>query len=207
VTSALEGGGWSAPRPDRRPRPQGRSGRVRKIAPLPGFDPRTVQSVASCYTDWTYPAHGDIKALHFMYFISALHGLDNLLLVPKNILCVFDYLYTYLSEIHLTMIYRHYRSAEKSLDTRWCCPYSQVIFAPPVITINVTVFSEKWTIKDVEGCDNDLISVWTQIFKSRAWEKAGTIAVIDAHTLQPLMDIMKSSCHRQCTPWTWNVLA
>ena len=31
--------------------PQGRSGRVRKISPLPGFDPRTVQPVASRYTD------------------------------------------------------------------------------------------------------------------------------------------------------------
>ena len=31
--------------------PQGRSGRVRKISPPPGFDPRTVQHVASRYTD------------------------------------------------------------------------------------------------------------------------------------------------------------
>jgi hypothetical protein len=31
--------------------PQGRSGRVRKISRLPGFDPRTVQPVASRYTD------------------------------------------------------------------------------------------------------------------------------------------------------------
>jgi hypothetical protein len=31
--------------------PQGRSGRVRKIPPQPGIDPRTVQPVASCYTD------------------------------------------------------------------------------------------------------------------------------------------------------------
>ena len=30
--------------------PQGRSGRVRKIAPTPGFDPRTVQPVANRYT-------------------------------------------------------------------------------------------------------------------------------------------------------------
>jgi hypothetical protein len=37
--------------------PQGRSGRVRKISPLPGFDPRTVQPVASRYTDWAIPAH------------------------------------------------------------------------------------------------------------------------------------------------------
>ena len=31
--------------------PQGRSGRVRKIFLLPGFDPRTVQPVVSHYTD------------------------------------------------------------------------------------------------------------------------------------------------------------
>ena len=32
--------------------PQGRSGQVRKISPPPGFDPQTVQPVASRYTDW-----------------------------------------------------------------------------------------------------------------------------------------------------------
>jgi hypothetical protein len=31
--------------------PQERSGFLRKISPLPGFDPRTVQPIASCYTD------------------------------------------------------------------------------------------------------------------------------------------------------------
>ena len=38
--------------------PQGRSGRVRKISPPPGFDPRTVQPVASSYTDWAIPEEG-----------------------------------------------------------------------------------------------------------------------------------------------------
>ena len=33
-------------------RPQGRSGRVRKISPPPGFDPRTVQLVESRYNDY-----------------------------------------------------------------------------------------------------------------------------------------------------------
>ena len=37
-------------------RPQSRSGHVRKIAPPPGLDPRTVQSVASPCTDYTIPA-------------------------------------------------------------------------------------------------------------------------------------------------------
>jgi len=37
--------------------PQGRSGQVRKISPSTGFDPRTVQPVVSCYTNWAIPAH------------------------------------------------------------------------------------------------------------------------------------------------------
>jgi hypothetical protein len=36
--------------------PRALSGRVRKISPPPGFDPRTVQPVASHYTDWAIPA-------------------------------------------------------------------------------------------------------------------------------------------------------
>jgi hypothetical protein len=42
-------GGWMDPR--------GRSGRVLKISPPPGFDPRTVQPVASRYTDWAIAVH------------------------------------------------------------------------------------------------------------------------------------------------------
>ena len=36
--------------------PQGRSVRVRKISPPLEFDPRTVQPVASRYTNWAIPA-------------------------------------------------------------------------------------------------------------------------------------------------------
>ena len=66
MTTTLEGGERSASRPGRSlPRgkswyplyrrlggPQGRSGQVRKISPPPGFDPRTVQPVASRYTNY-----------------------------------------------------------------------------------------------------------------------------------------------------------
>ena len=69
MTTALEGGEGSASLPGRslhpgRTRdplyrrldgPQGRSGQVRKISPPPGFDPRTVQPVASHYTYWAIP--------------------------------------------------------------------------------------------------------------------------------------------------------
>jgi hypothetical protein len=37
--------------------PQGQSGQVQKISPPPGFDPWTVQLIASRYTDWAIPAH------------------------------------------------------------------------------------------------------------------------------------------------------
>jgi hypothetical protein len=41
--------------------PQGRYGRVWKISPPPGFDPRTVQPVASCYTDCAVQTHGVVE--------------------------------------------------------------------------------------------------------------------------------------------------
>jgi hypothetical protein len=63
-------GEWSTPDPGRFIRgketryplyrnldgPQGRSRQVRKILPPPGFHHRTVQPVASRYTDWAIPA-------------------------------------------------------------------------------------------------------------------------------------------------------
>ena len=46
--------------------PQGRSGQVRKISPPPEFDPRTVQPVASRYTDWAILAQNKVKAKGLM---------------------------------------------------------------------------------------------------------------------------------------------
>jgi hypothetical protein len=71
LTLALDEGGLSTPRPGRfipgketryllymrLGGPQGRYGRLRKISPPSGFDPRTVQPVASHYTDWAIPVH------------------------------------------------------------------------------------------------------------------------------------------------------
>jgi len=55
--------------------PQGSSGRVQKISPPPEFDPRTVQPVASRYTDWTIPAHiiryEDAGIMLWLYFVFA----------------------------------------------------------------------------------------------------------------------------------------
>ena len=71
LTSALNESGWLTPRPGRFTPgketryplyrrlggPQGRSGRVRNISSPIGFDPRTVQPVASRYADCAIPAH------------------------------------------------------------------------------------------------------------------------------------------------------
>ena len=59
LTSPLGGGEWSTPSPGKTRYPshrrlrgsQGWSGRVGKISPIPRFDLRTIQSVASLYTD------------------------------------------------------------------------------------------------------------------------------------------------------------
>ena len=68
LSSAQDGGGCSTYAPAALPPgkngyplyrrlggPKGRSGQVRKISPLPAFDPRTVQPVASRYTVYAIP--------------------------------------------------------------------------------------------------------------------------------------------------------
>ena len=77
MTAVLEGGEWSASRPDPALPPgktrypfyrrlvgtQGRSGRAEKFAP-PGFDPLTFQPVVSRYADWvTRPTDLNIYCL------------------------------------------------------------------------------------------------------------------------------------------------
>jgi len=52
--------------------PQSRSGRVREVSPQPALDPRTVQLVASCYTDRAVPAYvvsSYIFGFNFMFNI------------------------------------------------------------------------------------------------------------------------------------------
>ena len=50
--------------------PQGRSGRVRKTSPPPGFDPRTVQPVVIRYTNWAIPDH--IETPYSRYSLTSL---------------------------------------------------------------------------------------------------------------------------------------
>ena len=51
--------------------PEGGSGRVLKILTPPGFDPRTVQSVANLYIDCAIPAHKYVRKLLYSTFFPA----------------------------------------------------------------------------------------------------------------------------------------
>ena len=59
--------------------PQGRSGQVRKISPTPGFDPRTVQPVASRYTDWATQLTYNLS-LNLVLSLLIFHLKDHLML-------------------------------------------------------------------------------------------------------------------------------
>ena len=63
--------------------PQGRSGRVRKMSPQPGFDPRTVQPVAS-HTDRAIPACVNCTEMLFnlQCFVTPGDTFRHLILIP-----------------------------------------------------------------------------------------------------------------------------
>jgi hypothetical protein len=54
--------------------PQSQSGWERKILPQQGFDPRTVQPVASRYTDYAIPDHNFIGYIHTVYTHTHTHN-------------------------------------------------------------------------------------------------------------------------------------
>jgi hypothetical protein len=56
--------------------PQGWSVQVQKIVPATGFDSRTVQPVASRYTDWAIPAHIIVTIFNLFYslFMKNVHA-------------------------------------------------------------------------------------------------------------------------------------
>jgi hypothetical protein len=120
MTTALEGGERSASRPGRSLRPgktrcplyrrldgsQGRSGQVRKTSPPLGFDPQTVQPVASRYTDWaTRPG--------FLLNFSSL--------IPKQTPALYITLLFFTSEYafqHYVLIWLHFVKSNSSQRNR-----------------------------------------------------------------------------------------
>jgi hypothetical protein len=71
--------------------PQGRSGQVRKISLPPGFDPRTVQPVASRYTDYATRPTLVILKLRNMSAVCPVIYLANHSPVPHFRHCYFPY--------------------------------------------------------------------------------------------------------------------
>jgi hypothetical protein len=64
--------------------PQGRSGQVRKISSPPGFDPQSIQSVVSRYTDWaTQPTYTHI--VHFNIYQQASNPENRAMNTPSSI--------------------------------------------------------------------------------------------------------------------------
>jgi hypothetical protein len=88
-------------------RPQGRSGRVLKISPPPGFDPRTVHLVASRYTDWAILAHL-CKQWHVNFYHE---GFSIVLAIPPALLslwplfCIFYILTSYMCGWCVSVMY------------------------------------------------------------------------------------------------------
>jgi hypothetical protein len=72
--------------------PRGQSGQVRKILPPPGFDPRTVQPVASCYTNYAIPDRcrgNKSKQKMFRRLVCIWNGQEETSSVSDNITAMF----------------------------------------------------------------------------------------------------------------------
>jgi hypothetical protein len=91
-------------------RPQGRSGRVLKISPPPEFDARTVQLVASRYTDWAIP----VPIYLFIYYLSMLFlssrlslGISNGLIPSGFTIKTSNYYSSIYTPHYMLLIFRH----------------------------------------------------------------------------------------------------
>ena len=81
--------------------PQGRSGQVRKILPPPRFDPRTVQSVASRYTDYALISK---RSPNLIYSSSLLQVISDLLVTNQGELIVMGRSHSMRHEVCLRVI-------------------------------------------------------------------------------------------------------
>ena len=82
------GDGWSTPCPGRITpgkrliKHHGQCGRMRKISPQPGSNPRIVQTVANRYTDWAIPAQKYYHRCALKCFVSQKKLLNTKSQVP-----------------------------------------------------------------------------------------------------------------------------
>jgi len=76
--------------------PQGRFGRMWKISPPPGFDPRTVQPVANRYNDYAVVKQFHESDSYSPYFHNC---------TKSSICCKCNHLYWHCSSVRLTVMY------------------------------------------------------------------------------------------------------
>jgi hypothetical protein len=136
---------------------KGLSGRVRKISPPQGFDPRIPQPVASCYTYWAIPAHSSVKWTSLITFVNEIcmsnkrychHNLSNC--SRPTLSAIVDCL-QYLNTVCCTCwsAVREYNwtglSAVSEHCENWLSVYSKWILSP-------TVVYSKWTLSKMAVC-------------------------------------------------------
>ena len=122
---------------------QGRSGRVRKISPPPGFDPLTVQSVASRYTDTHTNTH-----IYIVYIGTLVRELQTHEWAQRHAPTA------YLSGllVHFIICFLSLCSRREALTA---CRFSQVSFPPGVnkalnasFFLSLTVAPFPWTSRN-----------------------------------------------------------
>ena len=116
--------------------PQGHSGWVRKISTPPGFDPRTVQYVASRYTDWATPARPIPRNIlyilhHSLKYETKFHTLitnfGSYISVVPLIFCLFSLqfilVFYHPFPVSCVMCYVHTQNLSKLLNAykTFCC--------------------------------------------------------------------------------------
>ena len=121
--------------------PQGWSGQVQKILPPPGFNPRTVQPVASHYTDWaTWPTFTVTSKINFtgvIYTITFTFRSLNISLTRK----VFNQILL-LSFILPCYVSRHPPSLSHRGTVMW--PHKFLIKLFSIFTVKLICFSFRY---------------------------------------------------------------
>jgi hypothetical protein len=136
LTSALEGGGWSAPRPG--PFTPGKDPvpivqevgwapgpvwtNVKNLAP-PEFEPRTVQPVASRYTDWAIPAPRILEYSFKMEFVADCYKMKMFHIyfsLQFSSLVVRQVYFQLVSRPSIMFMNFCFNSRIKALNSLWC---------------------------------------------------------------------------------------
>ena len=136
--------------------PQGRSGRVRKILPRLGFDPRTIQAVASHCTDWDVRAdRKDSLWLNFVFVRTSTHKVY----IQHEGHFGYKVLLLLLAISAVSAIYCRYRYIVHRL--RYWCIHAHIPWIQNLVQITkrhrISYKSAKWTIEKYYKYSNSVL--------------------------------------------------